>query len=90
MVDSHSRCVATIDAMSVSPIVVGVLIGIVVGFPGGVLYAIARRSWTDVAGAKKAVPTARRTAFTRTREAVILCFALAVVGAVAIGLARRQ
>jgi hypothetical protein len=76
--------------MSVSPIVVGVLIGIVVGFPGGVLYAMARRGWTDLGGAKRAVPTARKTAFTRTREALILGFALAVVGAVAIGLARHR
>jgi len=69
---------------------VGVLIGIVVGFPGGVLYAVARRGWTDLAGAKKAVPTARKTAFNRTREGLILGFALAVVGAVAIGLARHR
>ena len=76
-------------AMSVSPLVTGVLIGIVVGFPAGVLYAVARRGWTDVAGAKKAVPGARKVAMTRTREALVLGFALAVVGAVAIGLARR-
>jgi hypothetical protein len=81
---------AKIAAMSVSPIMVGVLIGIVVGFPGGALYAIARRGWTDLSGAKKAVPTARKTALSRTREGLILGFALAVVGAVAIGLARHR
>lgn len=75
--------------MSVSPLVTGVLIGVVVGFPGGMLYAKMRRGWTDVAGAKKAVPGARKVALTRTREALILGFALAVAGAVAIGLARH-
>jgi hypothetical protein len=76
--------------MSVSSTVAGVLIGLVVGFPAGMLFAIARRGWTDLTGAKKAVPTARKVAFTRTREAVILGALLAVVGAVAIGIARGK
>ena len=67
---------------------VGVLIGVVVGFPGGVLYATVRRSWTDFSGARKAIPIARKTALARTREALLLGLALAVVGAVAIGIAR--
>jgi len=46
--------------MEASPIIVGVLIGIAVGFPGGVLYASARRAWTDLSGARKAIPVARR------------------------------
>jgi hypothetical protein len=76
--------------MGPSPIVVGVLIGIVVGFPGGVLYAAARRSWADYSGAKKTTAGVRKTAFTRTREALVLGFFLAIVGAVAIGIARHQ
>jgi hypothetical protein len=76
--------------MVISATVTGVLIGIVVGFPAGVLYAVARRGWTDHTAAKKAVPTARRVAFRRTREALILGVLLAVVGAVAIGIARGR
>jgi hypothetical protein len=76
--------------MSVSLTVAGVLIGIVVGFPAGMLYSTARRGWIDVAGAKKAVPTARKTAMSRTREALVLGFLLAIVGAVAIGIAKGR
>ena len=76
--------------MDASPIIVGVLIGIAVGFPGGVLYASARRAWTDLSGARKAIPVARRIAFTRTREALILGVLLAIATGVAIGLARHR
>ena len=75
--------------MNPGQLVTGVLIGIVVGFPGGMLYAAFRRGWADVAGAKKAVPGARKVARTKTREFVVLGFILAVALAVAIGLARR-
>ena len=63
----------------------GVLIGIVVGFPGGMLYSAFRRGWTDVAGAKKAVPGARKIAMGKTREFLVLGFILAVALAVAAG-----
>jgi hypothetical protein len=53
------------------------------------LYAKARRGWTDVSAAKKAIPVVRKTAFVRTREALILGLFLAIAAAVAIGLARR-
>ncbi len=76
--------------MSVSATVAGVLVGLVVGFPAGVLFAVARRGWTDVGAAKRAVPTARRTARARTREALVLGFLLAVVGAVAVGITRGR
>ena len=75
--------------MDPSPLVTGVLIGIVVGFPGGMLYAAFRRGWTDVAGAKKVVPAARKIAMVKTRELLVLGFILAVALAVAIGLAKR-
>jgi hypothetical protein len=76
--------------MSVSSTVLGVLIGLVVGFPAGMLYAAARRGWTDVRTAKRAIPTARRTARARTREALILGLLLFVAGAVAVGIARGR
>ncbi len=76
--------------MSLSSTVGGVLTGLVVGFPAGVLFAMARRGWTDVANAKKAVPTARKTAVSRTGEALVLGVLLAIVGAVAIGIARGR
>jgi hypothetical protein len=75
--------------MDPSPLVTGVLIGIVVGFPGGMLYSGFRRAWADASGAKKAVPGARKIAMGKTREFLILGFILAVVLATAIGLARR-
>jgi hypothetical protein len=76
--------------MNASPIIVGVLVGIVVGFPGGVLYANVRRAWTDLSGARKAVPGARKIALSRTREALILGVLLAITLGVAIGLARHR
>ena len=76
--------------MSSNPLTVGVLIGIVVGFPAGVLYAVARRSWTDFTGAKKAIPAARKAAWNRIREALILGALLTIVAAVGIGLARGR
>jgi len=76
--------------MNASPTIVGVLIGIVVGFPGGMLYATARRAWTDLSGARKAIPVARTIAFTRAREALILGVLLAIATGVAIGLARHR
>lgn len=82
--------VAEVGTSSVSPLIVGILIGVVVGFPGGMLYAKARRGWTDVSAAKKAIPTARKAALLRTREALILGLFLAIAGAVAIGLARSH
>ena len=76
--------------MEASPIIVGVLIGIAVGFPGGMLYASARRAWTDLSGARKAIPGARKIAFTRTREALILGILLAIATGIAIGVARHR
>jgi len=77
-------------SMTITSTLAGVLIGLVVGFPAGVLYAVARRGWTDVGAAKKAVPTARKTAFKRTREALFLGLLLFIVGAVAIGIYRGR
>jgi hypothetical protein len=77
-------------ATHLSPAVIGVLIGLIVGFPAGALYASARRSWSDLSGARKAIPIARKTAWTRTRQAVVLGFALAVVAAIGIGIARDR
>jgi hypothetical protein len=83
-VDHHN------DPMNVTSTITGVLIGLVVGFPGGMLYSAARRGWADLATAKKGIPVARKNAFVRTREAVILGVLLAIVGAVAIGIARGR
>ena len=82
--------VAEAGTSNVSPLILGVLIGVVVGFPAGMLYAKARRGWTDVSTAKKAMPVVRRAALLRTREALILGLFLAIAGAVAIGLARSH
>jgi hypothetical protein len=76
--------------MTVSTTITGVLIGLVIGFPAGWLYATTRRSWNDLRTARKGVPTARKNAVNRTREALILIFILAIVGAVGIGIARGR
>jgi hypothetical protein len=77
-------------SMTITATLAGVLIGLVVGFPAGVLFSVARRGWTDVGAAKRAIPTARRTSFKRTREALFLGLLLFIVGAVAIGIARGR
>ena len=45
---------------SVSTMVGGVLVGLVAGFPAGILFVTLRKAWADVGSAKKAVPKARR------------------------------
>ena len=74
---------------TVSPIVSGVLIGLVAGFPGGMLFARVRRGWSDVSSAKAGVPKARKTAWTLTRQAIILGLLLALA-AVAMLSAQRN
>ena len=48
-----------------------------------------RRSWSDVATAKSAVPKARKGARAKTAEAFLLCFLLMIAVALALG-ARAQ
>lgn len=67
------------------PTLVGILIGLVCGVPAGMLVANLRRSWVDVGAAKKAVPTARKGAWSRTREVFLLGFLLMIAVALAIG-----
>jgi hypothetical protein len=76
--------------MTITATVAGVLIGLVVGFPAGVLFSAMRRGWSDVGTAKRAVPTARRHARARTREALVLGLLLFIAGAVAVGIARGR
>ncbi|GAA0738187.1 hypothetical protein Drose_01440 [Dactylosporangium roseum] len=63
----------------------GFLAGGVVGFGIGVLYAIARRAWRDVAAAKETATGAGKAAWSQTGEFVILGFFLAVIAALALG-----
>ncbi len=46
--------------------------GIIAGFPAGVLFAIARRAWKDHGVASRAVPGLQRSALVRTGELVFL------------------
>jgi hypothetical protein len=77
-------------SMTITATFAGVLIGLVVGFPAGVLFSAMRRGWSDVGTAKRAIPTARRHARARTKEALVLGLLLFIVGAVAIGIARGR
>ncbi|MFI5906034.1 hypothetical protein [Dactylosporangium sp. NPDC051541] len=63
----------------------GFLLGGLVGFGFGFLYAMARRAWRSVAGAKELAGEARSSAWARTGELVILGFFLAVFAALALG-----
>jgi uncharacterized protein HemX len=49
------------------------------------LVAGVRRSWSDVATAKSAVPKARKGARAKTAEAFLLCFLLMIAVALALG-----
>ena len=73
---------------TVSATVGGVLVGLVAGFPAGMLFVTVKRAWADVNTAKAAVPKARKGAWGRTREALLLGFFLAIGVALAIGAAR--
>jgi hypothetical protein len=75
---------------TVSATVGGVLVGLVAGFPAGMLFVSVRRAWIDVTTAKAAVPKARKGAWGRTREALLLTFFLAIGVALAIGAVRSQ
>jgi len=77
-------------SMTITATLAGVLIGLVVGFPAGVLFSAMRRGWSDVGTAKRAIPTARRHARARTREALVLGLLLFIAGVVAIGIARGK
>jgi hypothetical protein len=49
------------------------------------LLAGVRRSWSDVAAAKSAVPKMRKGARAKTAEAFLLCFLLIIAIALALG-----
>ncbi|GAA2363250.1 hypothetical protein GCM10010170_059970 [Dactylosporangium salmoneum] len=63
----------------------GFLAGGVAGFGLGILYAVVRRAWRDLAGAKANAAGAEKAAWNRTGEFVILGFFLAVFAALALG-----
>jgi hypothetical protein len=74
---------------SVNATVAGVLVGLVAGFPAGMLFVSLKRAWSEVGTAKAAVPKARKGAWGRTRDALVLGFLLAVGLAIAIGRVRH-
>jgi uncharacterized YccA/Bax inhibitor family protein len=63
----------------------GLILGMLIGFPAGMAYAVGRRAWRDVAGAKRLVGGARRTAWHASRVMVawLVGVAVLVVAAVA-------
>jgi hypothetical protein len=75
---------------SVSTTIGGVLLGLVAGFPAGIIFVKLRKAWADVGSAKTAVPKARRGAWKWTREAFLLTFLLAIAVAAGIGALRRR
>ncbi len=63
----------------------GLYAGLVIGFGAGWLFAVLRRAWRDVAGARKVADGAAKVAMTRTVEFVVLGFLLAVAAALMLG-----
>jgi hypothetical protein len=68
----------------------GVLVGLVGGFAGGWLYAVMRRAWRDVGAAQRGAAGAKRAAWGRTGEALVLGFLLTVAVAYALGTANGR
>ncbi|GAA1790622.1 hypothetical protein GCM10009835_05260 [Planosporangium flavigriseum] len=63
----------------------GLYAGLVIGFGGGWLYAVCRRAWRDLAGAKSTAAAAGKTAWARTLDLIVLGFLLAVAAALMLG-----
>jgi hypothetical protein len=68
----------------------GVLVGVVVGFPGGVLFQFARSAWKGKAGLQKATAEAGSVAWRRTLELIFLGFLLLAVAAFMLGQANDR
>jgi hypothetical protein len=84
------RCLA--DACVVLPEVTtfGLVIGLIVGFPAGMAYAVARRAWKDFRATRTLVAGLRRNAWGVSRAAAgwlvgIVVLAVAAVGWAATG-----
>lgn len=63
----------------------GTLFGVWAGFAAGWLTATVRRAWRDVHGYKRAVTNARRSAWRRSWEGLVLGLLLATAVAYALG-----
>jgi hypothetical protein len=69
----------------------GVLLGLVIGLPAGVAFAVARRAWRDLTKTKALLPGMRRDAWGFTRAAAVWMVGVAVVvGALAAWLANGE
>lgn len=63
----------------------GLLVGAVLAFPAGMLYAIFRRAWRDVSSYQKSTDNASKNAWSRTADLVVLGLLLAICAAYALG-----
>jgi hypothetical protein len=63
----------------------GLYAGLVIGFGVGWLYAVSRRAWRDVRGASKVTEAARKNAWARFLDLIVLGFLLAVAAALMLG-----
>jgi hypothetical protein len=57
------------DGVDRSITAAGLVLGIVIGFVGGIAFAVARRAWVDVGKAKTQLGGAKKIAWTVTRVA---------------------
>ncbi|MDT5036897.1 MAG: hypothetical protein QOE03_2082 [Micromonosporaceae bacterium] len=63
----------------------GIMLGAWAGFAAGWLFAVMSRAWRDVATARTASGKAQATAWSHSRDALVLGFLLVVVVAFALG-----
>ena len=72
-------------ASTVSPSTVGIIIGLSFGIPMGMLYVWVQLAWRSVKGAKDLTSAAQRTAWSRSRQAIIFALLLAIGTAFMLG-----
>lgn len=63
----------------------GFLAGVVIAFPAGVLFQLARAGWRSHASQRADAAAAGRRKWQLARQAVVLGFLLVVAGALALG-----
>lgn len=63
----------------------GLLAGVVLGFPAGVLFTLVRAAWNDHTGARAKAAEAGRTKWRLPGQGLLLGFLLAVAAALTLG-----
>jgi hypothetical protein len=73
------------NASTMSPSTVGIIIGLCFGVPAGMLYVWVQLAWRSVKGARDLTSAAQRTAWSRSRQAIVFGLLLIIGTAFMIG-----